>query len=114
MSREQRRDPRFESNQDLWCEGQPRLQARNISRSGMFVVANDGAELGSTIKVSFMDGDQEIAANVEVMWRGQPGDAGKTGLGLKIVGFDKGEEAYERFVERHLESTRPPTDEPDK
>ena len=77
----------------------------------MFVVTSDAADVGSTIKVSFKDGEQEIAAHMEVMWRGQPGDAGKTGLGLRIVGFDKGEDAYKRFVESHLESERPPSDD---
>lgn len=103
MSDDKRRAPRFDSNQKLWCEGQgERAEARNISRSGMFVLAEQPREVGEQFKVAFEDEEGAIELNMEVMWCGEPAEGGQAGMGLKIVGFGRGEDAYERFVQRNL------------
>lgn len=106
MSDDQRRAPRIDAKHQLWCEGQgDRAVTRNISKSGMFIMTEQPREVGEQFKVSFEDEAGSIELNMEVMWRGEPAESGETGLGLKIVGFNKGEGAYERFVERHLEQS---------
>ena len=105
MSSEKRRDPRFESQQKLWCEGQPEVsQARNMSRSGMFIVAEQRREVGEQFKVAFEGEEGAVELNMEVMWAGHSEGGGPVGMGLKIVGFGKGEQAYERFVQSRLKA----------
>jgi len=104
MSSNKRRDPRFESNKKLWFEGQgAQGQARNMSRSGMFIMAEQPREVGEQIKVAF-EGEEGAAIEVkmEVMWCGAPAEGGQAGMGLRIVGFDKGEDVYDRFVKEQL------------
>jgi hypothetical protein len=105
MSAEKRRDPRFESRQKLWCEGQPdQGQARNMSRSGMFIVAEQPREVGEQFKVAFEGDEGEVELNMEVMWAGKKEGAGQVGMGLRIVSFGKGADAYERFVQKRLDA----------
>jgi hypothetical protein len=111
MSAEQRRDPRIAARQALWCEGQSeKAETRNVSRSGMFIVAEEAREVGEQFKVAFEGDEGEIEVKMEVMWRGEAKAGAPTGMGLRIVGFDKGEDAYERFVARQLENTEGETD----
>jgi Tfp pilus assembly protein PilZ len=108
MSDEQRRDPRIATRQRLWREGQnaaPSFETRDVSRNGMFIVAEDAPEVGSQMKVTLKDEAGEVTLNMEVMWRGAKTEDNKTGVGVKIVGFEKGHDVYERFIGRHLKST---------
>ena len=111
---EKRRSPRYRSKQSLWCEGQDEgLETRNISASGMFVVTDEAPEVGSQLKVSFDEEGGHIELNMEVMWSGeQDGEEGKQGVGLRIVGFDEGADAYERFVARLAEGKPGTNQEP--
>jgi Tfp pilus assembly protein PilZ len=105
MSDDQRRDPRIATRHRLWCEGQEATAAaetRDVSRNGMFIVAEDAPEVGSQMKLTLQDEGGEVTLNMEVMWRGPKTEDNKTGVGMKIVGFDKGREVYERFISRHL------------
>lgn len=107
MTGDKRRDPRVPASQQLWCEGQDeRAQARNVSRNGMLITVQEPREIGEQFKVKF-DGDEgTIEVNMEVMWRDEAATGEMTGLGMRIVGFDKGEDAYERFVQKQLEAHR--------
>jgi c-di-GMP-binding flagellar brake protein YcgR len=105
MSEEQRRDKRIATRQKLWCEGQEATttaETRDVSRSGMFIVSEDAPEVGSQLKVTFNDAEGEATMNLEVMWRGQKSADNKTGIGVRIVGFEKGRDVYERFITRHM------------
>ena len=107
MSSNKRREPRFERNKQLWFEGQGEraAEARNMSRSGMFIMAEQPREVGEQIKVSF-EGDEgtTIEVNMEVMWCGAPAEGGQAGMGVRIVGFDKGEDVYDQFVKDQLKA----------
>jgi hypothetical protein len=106
MTSNKRRDPRFESNKKLWFEGQAdRVEARNMSRSGMFIMAEQPREVGEQLKVAF-EGEEgaTIEVNMEVMWCGAPAEGGQAGMGLRIVGFDKGEDVYDKFVREQLKA----------
>src|SRR5437879_5182158 len=105
MSSDKRRDPRFESGQELWCEGQKRMaQARNMSKSGMFIVSEEPIEVGEELQVAFEDEEGKIELKMEVMWKGEAAQGEQTGLGLRIVGFGQGKDAYDAFVKRQLKA----------
>jgi hypothetical protein len=106
MTQDQRRDRRILTRQKLWREGQEEAPAetRDVSSSGMFIVSEDAPEVGSQLKVTFNDAEGEATLNLEVMWRGAKDEDNKTGIGVKIVGFDKGKDIYERFISRHMRS----------
>ena len=107
MSQDQRRDRRIVTRQKLWCEGQDATstaETRDVSKNGMYIVAEDAPEVGSQLKVTFNDEHGEATLNLEVMWRGAKNeeDNNRTGIGVRIVGFDKGRDVYERFISRHV------------
>ncbi len=107
MTHDQRRDRRILTRQKLWREGQqeaPPAETRDVSQNGMFIVAEDAPEVGSQLKVTFSDAEGEATLNLEVMWRGAKDEDNRTGIGVRIVGFDKGKDVYEKFISRHIRS----------
>jgi Tfp pilus assembly protein PilZ len=93
-------------------------QARNMSKSGMFIVTEEARQVGEELTVAFEDEGGPIAVKLEVMWCGEAettetrrGEQ-KTGLGLRIVGFDKGKEAYDKLVKRQLKALGLEDEEP--
>ena len=75
-----------------------------MSKSGMFIVSEQPREVGEQLKVAFEDEEGKIEVKMEVMWCGETKPGEQTGLGLRIVGFDQGEDAYEKFVKRQLKA----------
>lgn len=112
MTEDQRRDRRIVTRQKLWREGQEEnpAETRDMSKNGMFIVSEDAPEVGEQLKVTFNDAEGEATLNLEVMWRGAKDSDNKTGIGVRIVGFDKGKDVYERFINRHVrtDSKAPP------
>jgi Tfp pilus assembly protein PilZ len=104
MTQDQRRDKRIVTRQKLWREGQDATaETRDVSHNGMFIVSEDAPEVGEQLKVTFNVAEgEEATLNLEVMWRGAKDAENKTGIGVRIVGFDKGREAYEKFISRHV------------
>jgi hypothetical protein len=101
---EKRRDPRVDTAQAVWLEGQEvrfEADAHNMSRSGMFVVARDSLPaLGSRLNVSFQDPREGlVGVTMEVVWRADESERPK--LGLRVADA-RGMEAFERVVERLL------------
>lgn len=112
---EKRRQPRFDSAQPLWREGQETpqaLRALNMSSSGMFIVAEEEAEVGQQLRVSFQQEDEEIQVQLEVVWRGRNREGGPEGMGTRIIGFTTGQAVYERFVHNQLQGPQAPTQTP--
>ena len=104
-SERQRRDARAEARQRLWCEGQSLSagEMRNVSRSGMFIVAEHAPAVGQQVTVSFTDElAREVEVEMEVVRHGATTASDRPGMGVRIVSFRKGQEAYDRFVSRHL------------
>ena len=96
----------MDTNQGVWLEGQElRLtgEARNVSKSGMFIVAEgDAPEIGSEVQITFDDPDEgHIEVRMEVVWS-SGNDRENAGLGLKALASD-GQAAFERVVSRKLE-----------
>jgi hypothetical protein len=116
---EKRREKRFTTKQKVWCEGQQSgesAESRDISRSGMAVVTGKAAEVGSHMKVTFaVPGGENVAVNMEVVWRQKPTEGKRIAMGLRVIDFDKGKEAFDRFVSSHLgESESEPGSDKDK
>jgi Tfp pilus assembly protein PilZ len=108
---DQRRDPRVATRQKLWCEGQESplmAETRDVSKSGMFIVAEHAPDVGAQFNVTLDNEEGEVSLKMEVMWRGPKTADNKTGVGVRIVGFDKGREAYERFITRHMKDDDEP------
>ena len=102
---EKRRDPRVDTQQSVWVEGQEvrvEAEARNMSRTGMFVVTRDSLPpLGSTFDVKFDDPHEgPIQVTMEVVWRADETLSSKLGLRVADPG---GMEAFERVVARHID-----------
>jgi c-di-GMP-binding flagellar brake protein YcgR len=103
-----RRHHRIETQQQVWVEGQDvrvSAQAKNISKGGMFVVAEgDAPGVGTVLQVQFEDPHEGVIdVKMEVVWRDE-----KTltaNLGLRAVD-SRGMEAFERVVTRY-EATLP-------
>lgn len=114
MSDEQRREKRIATRQRLWCEGQTApnsIETRDVSRNGMFIVADDAPEVGEQMKVTLQDESGEVTLNMEVVWRGKKSEEdNKTGVGMRIVGFEKGRDVYEKFINRHLKPSTMPSE----
>ncbi len=108
---ELRRAPRFDTRQPLWFEGQEHrvaAEARNMSASGMFVLSDQAQDVGSQLRVSFDDPEAgEVSLQMEVVWKDETASAGTpTKMGLKVIGFDRGNDAFQHFVDRHLSGSR--------
>lgn len=115
MGDEQRREKRIATRQRLWCEGQDApagAETRDVSRNGMFIVSENAPEIGSQLKVTLQDDGAEVTLNMEVVWRGTKTEDNKTGVGVRILGFDKGRDIYERFITRHLRPSSMPSQMP--
>lgn len=103
-----RRHQRIETQQQVWVEGQDvrvSAQAKNISKGGMFVVAEGEAPvIGTVLQVQFDDPHEgSIDVKMEVVWRDEKTVTSK--LGLRAVD-SRGMEAFERVVTRY-EATLP-------
>jgi c-di-GMP-binding flagellar brake protein YcgR len=102
--RDQRRDPRVDTQQSVWVEGQDsriQAEARNMSKTGMFVVAeSDAPAIGSTLEIKFEDPTEgQISVKMEVVWRDEQTATSK--LGLRAL-ESEGMAAFERVVSRYL------------
>jgi c-di-GMP-binding flagellar brake protein YcgR len=97
-----RRHPRIETQQHVWVEGQDvrvSAETRNISKGGMFVVAEGEAPaIGTTLQVQFEDPHEgTINVKMEVVWREEKTIT--SNLGLRAMD-SRGMAAFERVVQR--------------
>ncbi|MFW6050329.1 MAG: PilZ domain-containing protein [Myxococcota bacterium] len=111
MSDENRRHPRVPIRQRVWCEGEDvtlYVRTLNASERGMFIRTANPAEAGRRLRVSF-DGDgNEVVADVQVVWSRQGDDGTEPGMGVEILAFEKGGEAYRHMVEQVREAGSSP------
>lgn len=110
-----RRHPRIDTQQHVWVEGQDvRVSAktRNISKGGMFVVAEGEAPaIGTMLQIQFEDPQEgTIDVKMEVVWRDEKTLTSK--LGLRALD-SQGMAAFERVVSRYEASGVPDEAQPD-
>lgn len=109
-----RRHRRTPVRQLLWCESDDLtvyVQALNASAGGLFIRTPSPPEVGRRLRVTFDDAvGGTVVANVEVVWsRASSSNAApsEAGMGVRIVGFERGSDSYRRFVDRNLKSSSP-------
>ena len=86
----------------MWCEGDDftlRAETVNVSKAGLFV-RTSGAPLPSG-KFRLTIEEMDAVAEVEVCWARGAREPGRGGLGLRILGFERGAKAFEDYVERN-------------
>lgn len=99
---ERRQLKRYAAQVSVWCEHDEftlYLHTLNISREGMFVRTATPLPLGAAFTIVMEEPD--VAARVRVSWVRDTGSSAYAGMGLSIVGFERGEKAYQRFVQQH-------------
>jgi c-di-GMP-binding flagellar brake protein YcgR len=105
---EKRKHKRFKNRQKVWCEGQDQklqVESTDMSQGGIAIIAKDAPKVGSKVKVSFVVPDGgNVSVDMEVVWsddkKSKNGE--QVAAGLRVVGFEKGQEAFDTFVARHL------------
>jgi hypothetical protein len=111
---DKRRDPRVHTQQSVWVEGQEvrvEAEARNMSRSGMFVVTRESlAPPGGKLDITFEDPHEgPVQISMEVVWRADESLGSRLGLRLSDA---SDADAFERVVARYLESD--PEEDPEE
>jgi hypothetical protein len=108
----------------VWCEGEDftlLAETINVSKSGLFVRTSSPPPQGGELRVTIED--LGTVARVAVRWARASSDQSRGGMGLHILNFERGESAYEHFVEqvrspsgefRVSWSSPPPDEEPDE
>ena len=97
---ERRRSKRVPARVKVWCEGDDftlLAETINVSHHGMFVRSSSLPPASGAFRVSIED--LGTVAEVEVCWVRGTREPGRGGLGLRIVGFTRGADAYQRFVD---------------
>ena len=105
-----RRHPRITVRERVWCEGDEvtlYVQVLNASAEGLFVRTANPPPVGERLRVSFPGLEHgEVVAWAQVVWVRASGGAAPPGMGLQIVRFERGLDAFGRFVAERLSAAR--------
>ena len=96
---ENRRSKRVPAKLKVWCEGDDftlLAETVNVSQSGMFVRSPNPLRVGECLRVNIED--LGSVAEVEVCWTRDAADSGRGGMGVRILGFERGAHEYSQFV----------------
>jgi hypothetical protein len=99
---ERRSSKRVAARLKVWCEGDDftlLAETVNVSRRGLFVRTSTAPPSSGRFKVTIQELD--ATADVEVRWRRGSREAGRGGMGLLIMSFERGANAFEEYVEKH-------------
>lgn len=115
---EKRKHQRFRQKQQIWCEGQDtkvQVESQDMSRGGIAIITKDAPKIGTQLKVSFVVPDGEnVSVNMEVVWSKQRSETGgQVTSGLRVLNFEKGQEAFNEFVANHLTNMKKEDDDED-
>src|SRR5690349_24763698 len=98
---ERRRSKRVPARLKAWCEGDDftlLAETINVSRDGLFVRTSSPASLRDRFRLTIEELD--AVADVEVCWTRKSRDHRRRGMGLRIVGFERGGSEFEHYVEQ--------------
>lgn len=96
---ENRRSKRVPAKLKIWCEGDDftlLAETVNVSQSGMFVRSPSPLRVGECVRLNMEE--LGAVAEVEVCWVREAGDSGRGGMGVRILGFERGAHEYGQFV----------------
>lgn len=106
MQDERRRDPRYATRLRVWCEGQATtlyVPVTNVSAGGMFIRTVSPLAAGEELRVVLQPDAREpdkVVAVGSVAWSRARGDEGTPGMGVTLVRFERGEEVFQRLLQR--------------
>jgi len=98
---ERRRQRRVFANLKVWCEGEDftlLAHTQNLSAQGLFVRTSSVPPRNDRFKISIEE--LGTVADVELRWIRKDGSSARSGMGLVITTFHKGQGEYESFVEQ--------------
>jgi hypothetical protein len=98
---ERRRSKRVTARLKAWCEGDDftlLAETINVSKDGLFVRTSSPAPRSDRFRLTIEELD--AVADVEVCWTRTGRHQGRRGMGLRIVGFERGGRAFEHYVEQ--------------
>ncbi len=96
---ERRRSKRVPARLQIWCEGDDLTllaETLNVSKTGLFVRTSSPPPAKGRLRVTIEELD--TVAQVEVCWARPSVDQGRGGIGLRILSFERGADAYEHYV----------------
>jgi hypothetical protein len=100
---ERRISRRTTAHLKVWCEGDDftlLAEATNVSKQGLFVRTSSAPPANGRFKVTIEE--LGAVAEVQVRWSRTAREAGRGGgMGVQILGFERGAEAFEEYVEKH-------------
>lgn len=98
---ERRSSKRVTARLKAWCEGDDftlLAQTVNVSKHGLFVRTSSPAPLSDRFRLTIEELD--AVASVEVCWTRTSRDHRRRGMGLRIVGFERGGGTFEHYVDQ--------------
>jgi hypothetical protein len=99
---ERRIEKRTAARLKVWCEGDEftlLAETINVSRRGLFVRTSSAPPPSGRFKVTIQELD--TVADVEVRWTRSNREAGRGGMGVEIMSFERGGKAFEDYVEKN-------------
>lgn len=99
---ERRSSKRTAARLKVWCEGDDftlLAEAINVSRCGLFVRTSSAPPPHGRFKLTIAELD--AVADVEVRWSRSGREPGRAGMGVQILAFECGAQAFEDYVEKH-------------
>lgn len=104
MTDERRRHPRYATRMRVWCEGAATtlyVPITNVCDGGLFVRTVSPLPAGEHVRLVLRPDDhEEIVAQGEVAWCRPRGEEGVSGMGVRLLTFEAGEDAYRRMIQR--------------
>jgi hypothetical protein len=85
----------------VWCESEEFTllsETANLSRGGLFLRTSSTAPPAGPFKVTI--DALGVVASVEARWSQRGPEAGVPGMGVAIVGFERGATAFHDYVDR--------------
>ena len=99
---ERRISKRTAARLKVWCEGDDftlLAETSNVSRRGLFVRTSSAPPPYGRFRLTVQELD--TVAEVEVRWTRGNRDAGRGGMGVEILSFERGGQAFEEYVEKN-------------
>ena len=87
-----------------WCEGTATtlyVPVTNVGDGGLFVRTVSPLAPGEQVRLVLRPDDhEEVVATGQVAWNRPRGEEGVAGMGVRLLAFEIGEDAYRRMIQR--------------
>jgi hypothetical protein len=99
---ERRSQKRIAAQLKVWCEGEDLTvlaSTLNLSRDGVFLRTSRPFEASTRLRLTI--DELGVVAEGEVRWGRPTRDPGSAGVGVRLVTFERGAAAWERYLEQN-------------